>query len=382
VSDYFSFRAITVVINGLPLTVIGKPGVWSWDRLNPGTLALLQAADLSEACSILDLGCGTGVVGLYAAQTGASVVMVDSSLPAVLSARRTAARDPESQISVRLADGVQGLAPRSFDVVLSHLPRGRRVQQELIDGAAWSLRPGGCFYFVAHRRAGVKTAIRHARTRFGRCAVVAQKQGFHVAMSVLHDAGLAARPWTLYEQNRVAASGLEAIVVGKPGVFAWDRIDDGTAALIRTMEIEAESRVLDLGCGTGLAGLAAARRAHRGSVVLVDGDVRAVEAARLTVQANHVTNTEALVSDCAQEVHDQRFDVVVTNPPFHRGVGTEYDVAYQFVRDARQVLRRGGRLYLVANQHIPYRSHIEAVFGNATTRHSDNRYQVISADVS
>jgi 16S rRNA (guanine1207-N2)-methyltransferase len=167
--------------------------------------------------------------------------------------------------------------------------------------------------------------------------------------------------------------------VSKPGVFAWDRLDDGTAALVGAMEIGARDRVLDLGCGTGLAGLAAARSATDGQVVLVDADVRAVESACRTLEANGIANAGVLLSDCGTAVLDCRFDVAITNPPFHQGVGVDFEVACQFVRDAARVLRRGGRLTLVANRFLRYGDLIRETFGNVATAHADNRYHVLTA---
>jgi 16S rRNA (guanine1207-N2)-methyltransferase len=142
--------------------------------------------------------------------------------------------------------------------------------------------------------------------------------------------------------------------------------------------------VLDLGCGTGLAGLAAARRAPEGQVTLVDADARAVESARRTLRANGVTNGEALLSDCGSTVLERRFakhrfDAVLTNPPFHQGVGVDYEVACQFVRDAARMLRRGGRLFLVANRFLRYGDLVRETFGNVATVFTDNRYHVLTA---
>jgi 16S rRNA (guanine1207-N2)-methyltransferase len=76
---------------------------------------------------------------------------------------------------------------------------------------------------------------------------------------------------------------------------------------------------------------------------------------------------------------DRRFDVVITNPPFHQGVGVDYEVACQFVRDATRVLRPGGRLFLVANRFLRYGDLIREVFGNVDTAHADHRYHVLTA---
>jgi 16S rRNA (guanine1207-N2)-methyltransferase len=280
---------------------------------------------------------------------------------------------------VSLADGVTGLLPASYDLVLSHLPRGRAVQEELIHGVAWVLRPGGRFYFVAHKRAGVKGAIAYTRTVFGRCNVVRQKKGYHVALAVKPTELSVPSQKDGYAAHTITLDDVETTLVGKPGVFAWDRLDDGTAALVDAMKIETGDHVLDLGCGTGLAGLSAARRASGGHVVLVDADVRAVESARRTLEANKAASSEVLVSDCGSGVIDRHFDVVVTNPPFHQGVGMDYDVARQFVRDAARVLRPGGRFFLVANRFLRYGDLIRETFRDVATAHADNRYHVLTA---
>jgi len=398
VAGYYTFRQFVVEARGRQVTIVGKPGVWSWDRLNPGTAALLEVAEVEPGDGVLDLGCGTGVIGAIAAQLAPQghVTLVDCNVAAVACAERTLAANGIANAEVRLADGVIGLSPASFDLVLSHLPRGRAVQEELIRGVAWVLRPGGRFYFVANKRVGIRGAITYARELFGRCGVVRQKKGYHVAMAI-RPTGL--QPFPLadgYVARAIILDGIETTLVSKPGVFAWDRLDDGTAALVSAMEIGPHDRVLDLGCGTGLAGLAAARRTvnipspRRGGaapVVLADADARAVESARRTLEANRIANAEILLSDCGSAVppadsehrFGRRFDVVVTNPPFHRGVGVDYEVACQFVRDAARVLRRGGCLFLVANRFLCYGGIIRDTFGNVATAYADNRYHVLTA---
>jgi 16S rRNA (guanine1207-N2)-methyltransferase len=134
--------------------------------------------------------------------------------------------------------------------------------------------------------------------------------------------------------------------------------------------------VLDLGCGTGLVALAAARRGGR--VTAVDADIRAVESTRRTLAANHVDG-EALISDCAQAVLHRRFDVILCNPPFHQGTGVEYDVARQMVRDAAQVLQAGGRFYLVSNVFLRYERDMVDHFSEIEEVFNDRRYRVVRA---
>jgi 16S rRNA (guanine1207-N2)-methyltransferase len=381
VADYYIFREFTVEAHNAEVTIVGKPGVWAWDHLDPGTAALLEVVDVNPQDAVLDLGCGTGVIGAVAAHLASQgqVTLVDCNVAAVACAERTLVANNITNADVRLADSVDGLAPASFDLVLSHLARGRAVQEALIQGAARVLRPGGRFCCVAHKRAGVKGAIAYTRELFGRCGVVRQKKGYHVAMAVRPADLLLPTLTDGYITRTLDVDGAEAILVSKPGVFAWDRLDRGTAALVDTIGIHPSDHVLDLGCGTGLAGLAAARRANKGQVVLTDADVRACESASRTLEANGVTNSIVLLGDCGSAVLDHRFDVVITNPPFHQDTGVEYVVGRQFVRDAAEVLSPGGRLFLVANRFLAYTDTIREVFGDATTAYSDNSYHVLSA---
>jgi 16S rRNA (guanine1207-N2)-methyltransferase len=182
-----------------------------------------------------------------------------------------------------------------------------------------------------------------------------------------------------YQRLEIALDGIQTTLISKPGIFAWDRLDDGSAALIRAMEVRPDETILDLGCGTGLLALAATRRGGR--VTAVDADLRAVESTRRTLAANCVTG-EVILSDCAQAVSNHRFDVVLCNPPFHQGVGVEYEVAHQMVKDAAVALRPGGRFYLVSNAFIRYEREMTGHFLEIEELSNDRRYRVLRATSS
>jgi 16S rRNA (guanine1207-N2)-methyltransferase len=382
VTNCHLFRKFATRLRDQDLVVVGKPGVWSWDSLNPGTLALLELPRFEPDAKVLDLGCGTGVIGAVAGRLvpRGHVTLVDCNLAAVTCARRTLEANRVANAEVQLSDGVEGLGLTAFDLVLCHLPRGREVQRELIRGAARVLRPEGRFYFVANTRVGIKGAVAYARELFGRCGVVRRKKGYHVAMTVRPRGMEPPGMQDSYVERTITLEGVETALVSKPGVFAWSQLDGGTARLVDAMEIGRGDRVLDLGCGTGLAGVAAARRAAEGEVVLVDSDLRAVRSAQRTLEANDVDNGEVLLSDGASHVAtDDPFDVVITNPPFHQGREVDYQVAHQFARDSRGVLRPGGRLYLVSNRFIDYADLIRETFGNVATACADPGYHVLTA---
>ena len=78
------------------------------------------------------------------------------------------------------------------------------------------------------------------------------------------------------------------------------------------------SRVLDLGTGSGVAGLAVARWARE--VVAIDVNPDAVRAARANAALNGLEcRFEAREGDLFGPVEGERFDVVLFNPPYFRG---------------------------------------------------------------
>ena len=110
------------------------------------------------------------------------------------------------------------------------------------------------------------------------------------------------------------------------------------------------TRVLDLGCGTGLIGAWAAKRGAQ--VTLVDADLQSVRSSQQTLQANELPG-EVLHSDVGAALGERLFDVILTNPPFHVGRGVVLDVAREFIASAKRHLKPGGTLYVVANDPLP-----------------------------
>lgn len=103
------------------------------------------------------------------------------------------------------------------------------------------------------------------------------------------------------------------------GIFASAALDPGTALLIEALDPAPTDRVLDLGCGWGAVGIAAARAAPSGHVILTDVNRRAIHLARRNLAGNKVRNAEVRAGSLFATVDSERFDLVATNPPYRAG---------------------------------------------------------------
>lgn len=128
------------------------------------------------------------------------------------------------------------------------------------------------------------------------------------------------------------------------GLFSPREIDSGSWLLLQHLDIAADERILDLGCGYGALGITLAKEAKQGNVLMVDKDFVAVDYARKNIALNRLNNAEALLSNgLAQIPSERRFTTVVSNIPAK--VGKE--MMSIFLHDIHACLEPGGQLVVV-----------------------------------
>jgi release factor glutamine methyltransferase len=128
-------------------------------------------------------------------------------------------------------------------------------------------------------------------------------------------------------------------------------------------------KVLDMGTGSGIGAIAAARRGA--DVVAVDISPEAVRCARINVLLNRVEDrVDVRCGDLFEPVQGERFDLVLFNPPFYSGTPRALwehawrseDALDRFARDLPNVLTPSGRALLIV-------SSTTAGIGEALARH-------------
>ena len=189
------------------------------------------------------------------------------------------------------------------------------------------------------------------------------------------------RDTELPASGRVAVEGVAARAVGpaskvddpvrlwptaEPGVFAGINLDIGTRALVDVLDqtpTDATS-IIDFGCGTGVLAASIARLRPDARVIATDQSAVAVESARATMDANGLSGRVTVVrDDGVSEQADASADLILFNPPFHSGSAVHADTSLRLFADAARVLAPGGELWVVANRHLGYKSHLERLVG-------------------
>ena len=186
-----------------PLTVVNQPSGFSPTRLDAGTSLFLEhLPEVADGDTVIDLGCGNGIVGTVVAldSPGADITFIDESFLAVDSARATylantgaAVEDAGGAARFVVGDGIAHLAEdppipnASVDLVLNNPPF--HADNALGDATAWqmfsesraALRPGGELWVVGNRHLAYHAKLKRL---FGNCDVVGSDPKFVVYRAV------------------------------------------------------------------------------------------------------------------------------------------------------------------------------------------------------
>jgi 16S rRNA (guanine1207-N2)-methyltransferase len=245
---------------------------------------------------------------------------------------------------VRVAPDLWDLPPEFNSVVFPSPPRAEReLKIDMVDQAQHVLRPDGSF-FALSPIVNDQFFTRLMKKTYGNSTMAGSSDGTVVWSHRETD-----RPRRRHEitvQARVGENESMRFVT-RPGVFTYGQMDMGTRALMTAAEIAPGDRVLDMGCGAGAAGLAAAQKVgSTGFVAFVDSNVRAVALADLNARAEGITNYQAIATAKFEGLERGTFDVILTNPPYY----ASESIAQQFIEQSKSLLKPGGRLYLVTKQ--------------------------------
>lgn len=162
--------------------------------------------------------------------------------------------------------------------------------------------------------------------------------------------------------------------------FNTVHLDAGTALLADALaaagllgQHAAGVTALDLGSGSGILATLLARAGW--TVMASDVSAAAVASTLLTAAANDVAVT-AVQRDGLSGTPEASLDLVVTNPPFHRGAAKDSTPTFDMISAARRVLRRDGEFWAVFNSHLPYLAALRAEVGPTVVAARDRQFTV------
>ena len=248
------------------------------------------------------------------------------------------------------------LEPASFDYILFRVSKERPVSHHIINQASALLVPEGKLLLSGEKSDGVKTYADHACKLFGdRCKP--QKNGnFYLASITKYAVSNKLLDDKDYLNLRPIKSSEELPLQSKPGIFGWNKIDQGSAFLIENLPAFLQSygenppqSLLDLGCGYGYLSCAASQHGFQ-QLTATDNNAAALRACEANFNSLNL-NGNIIAGDAGSQVNG-RFDAIICNPPFHQGFNIDSALTEKFLNASKRLLAPSGKALFVVNNFI------------------------------
>ena len=349
------------------------PQLRAFDAADVLLLEHLSTVDLSGTVVLLNDRWGA----LTTALAAHSPVSASDSWVAQASTRQNLARNGREAELRAVVDGL----PERVDVLVFRVPRTLALLEHELHLLAPRLHAGSVVIGAGMVKEVHSSTLHTCEQVVGptRTSLAVRKARLiHVAV----DPELV-RPVSPWPRIRVlpvdAPAGLAGVpVVHHAGVFSSEHLDIGTRFLLEHLP-RGDGRVVDLGCGDGVLGLAAGLASPQARVVLTDESYLAVASAQASWRGVHGDRpVETVVGDGLTGVSGP-VDTVLCNPPFHVGHGVSDATAWRMFTQARRALVPGGELWLVGNRHLGHHARLGRLFGGCDVVASNAKFVVLRA---
>jgi len=157
-------------------------------------------------------------------------------------------------------------------------------------------------------------------------------------------------------------------------VFAKGELDAATKLLLESLDSEESPKnILDFACGGGVIGAELSARWPKAELSGLDADAIALHVAAL-----NAPYSKLYLSDSWSSLQSQTYDLIVSNPPIHRGKSEDHQALDSLIVHARAYLNPGGRLWLVGQRRLGLGRRLQGSLKGQCVK-DDGRFQVWSA---
>jgi len=172
-------------IKGIKFEFLTDRGVFSRKKIDKGSKLLVKSVETEKSDTVLDIGCGYGIIGIVISKFVRKVYMIDINRRAVHLARKNTVLNKCSNVSAMKKDFFE-FEIKNFDILVTNPPfrMGKEFVFKIIEMVPDFLKEEGKFYMVVRTKQGAKSYEEKIEEIFGNCETVDRESGYRVLKGI------------------------------------------------------------------------------------------------------------------------------------------------------------------------------------------------------
>jgi len=290
------------------------------------------------------------------------------------------ARTPKKRIQTTFASTYR--TEISHDLVVIAFPKSKAELNFTLAMIAHCINETTKILLVGEKKGGIQSAPKLTKDLFANCQKIDAAR--HCLLFAGHfNAETLAKDFDLqkwFKKYQITVDGIELTIASLPGVFSQQKLDVGTALLLNNLTREMTGKVLDFGCGAGVISCFIGKKYPDTSLSLLDVSALAITSAQESLALNELSG-RVFASNSLSEVNE-KYNHVVSNPPFHQGVKTNYQASEDFLAGINKQLKPQGDITIVANSFLRYQPIMLQHIGKTQVITKEQGFTIYQAQLS
>lgn len=273
----------------------------------------------------------------------------------------------------------QYLSEKKHDLVVIAFPKSKAELNFTLSMIAHATTQNTRIIVVGENKSGIKSLNKAAEKTLINCQKVdsARHCLLYFALLAPNLSQFNLDDW--YDHYTVNIDSIQIDVAALPGVFSQKGLDKGTRLLLQHLPAIKVGKLLDFGCGAGVIASFIGKKFPEMQLNLLDVSALALESAKKTLKLNQLTG-HVFASNSLSELKD-KYDVVISNPPFHQGISTNYSATESFLKEVKAHLKSSGHVIIVANSFLKYEPIMKETIGKTTKLHSEKGFSIYQSTI-
>ena len=269
-----------------------------------------------------------------------------------------------------------------FDMCVFRISKERPVTHHVLNNCTRILKENGKLVIAGRKNEGIKSYADAAIKQLNFQGKLNKKKELYIGEYTkidTYNSLLETKDYTKI-RHELTIEGKEFYT--KPGMFGWQKEDTGSKLLLKVLadkDLTHVSTALDLGSGYGYLGInyALAKNHTLSNLEFTDNNAAAILACEKNCEnllyniAYHVTP-----SDAGNTIQN-KFDLILCNPPFHIGFDTSSEITERFVKSAHRLLEKKGTAFFVTNSFIGIEKVAEKYFSTVELCEKTPQFKVL-----